>query len=284
MVSDQETAYRYSKQLLTLATKQIAPHEYLEGVLQHASSCMSLGYFQETQDSLELADAFIKKGNFVHNASFRVRFFYFQSCYTLIVYIYTGKLKELKQTIEQVEKSILLYDKVLSIEMKLVIYGNLRNAYIAAGNHDQAAKLLDILLYKEAKWVRSDVYNDLFLSRIFSHLDARDTQILVPAMALAASRQYKQTKSHTKQVEVGLKLCAILVKDHNYQDASVRTSVLSALKNILVQYTEIPQKGKSKFHEMYTFYLIWTNSMLHAQPFHLAAGEWYDSYRAARAV
>lgn len=273
IVSDQETAYQYSKELLTLETKQIAPHEYLEGVLQHTTSCMSLSYFEETHECLELADAFIQKKNFDHRTSFMVKLFYFQTCYTLITYLYMGRLKELEQTIKQAEEKIIIYDKILSIEMKLVIYGNLRNAYIAAGIHDQAERLLNILLYKESKWVRSDVYNDLFLSRLFSYL-AAGTYVLVPAMALAAYRQYRQTASNEEQIETGLKLSSVLMKDYNYEDQATRTSVLLALKNILLQSAGNSKRGK-KFHEMYTFYLIWINSMLHNQPFHIAAQEWY---------
>ncbi len=88
-------------------------------------------------------------------------------CYTLIMYIYTGNMEKLRDAIKKTEEKIILYDKQLSIERKLVIYVNLRNAYIASGTSDKAEKLLELLLYKESKFVRSDVYNDLFLSRVF---------------------------------------------------------------------------------------------------------------------
>lgn len=273
---DHKQAYQYSKQLLAPELQFISPNEYLEGILQHVTSCMGLGYFEETLEGLLLADAFIAQKRFQHSTLFLLRVFYFRTCYRLIVYLYKGALQALQETIEDAQAQIQQFSAQLSIEMKLVIYGNLRNACIAAGDHEQAAKLLDMLLYKESKYVRKDVYNDLFLSRIFSHLANKDYAV-VPAMAAAACRQYKQVEHKHNKYDVGLQIASMLMKNIDYDNAATRKKVITSIKSILHEAI-ITQAGLNKFHEMYTFYYIWTESILQNQPFHVAAAAWYAQY------
>ncbi len=273
---DHKQAYLYSKRLLAPELAQITPSEYLEGILQHVTSCMGLGYFEETLEGLSLADAFISQKRYNHSTFFLLRVFYFRICYKLIVYSYMGLLDPLRLTIEEAISQISNYNQQLSIEMKLVIYGNLRNAYIACGDSEQAEQLLQILLFKEAKFVRRDVYNDLFLSRVFSYLAVKN-YVLVPSMAAAAYRQYKQTKGNETQAEVGLKITSILMKEHNYEDQGVLTSVISTIKSILETHIA-SLRGLNKFHEIYSFYYIWTESLLQNQAFHVSAAAWYQQH------
>jgi len=273
---DHKKAYQYSKKLLAPDFQLISPNEYLEGILQHVTSCMGLGYFEETLDGLLLADAFIAQKRFQHSTFFLLRVFYFRICYRLIVYMYKGALKELQETIEDANMQLLKFNAQLSIEMKLVIYGNLRNACIAAGDHEQAEKLLDMLLYKESKYVRKDVYNDLFLSRIFSHLANKDYAI-VPSMAAAACRQYKQVENEHNKYDVGLQIASMLMKNVDYSKTATRQKVIGEIKSILHEAI-IAHAGLNKFHEMYTFYYIWTESILQGQHFHITAAAWYTQY------
>lgn len=273
---DHKRAYQYSKQLLAPALQLISPNEYLEGILQHVTSCMGLGYFEETLEGLLIADGFIAQKRFQHSTHFLLRVFYFRICYRLIVYMYIGALNELQATIEDAHIQITKFSAQLSIEMKLVIYANLRNACIAAGDHEQAEQLLDMLLYKEARYVRKDVYNDLFLSRVFSCLSGND-YALVPTMAAAACRQYKQVENARNKHDVGLQIASMLMKDFDYQKQEVRQKVLTDIKSILHEAI-IAHAGLNKFHEMYTFYYIWTESMLLQQPFHIIAAAWYAQY------
>lgn len=273
---DHKQAYQYSKKLLAPELQLISPNEYLEGILQHVTSCMGLGYFEETLEGLMLADAFIAQKRFQHSTVLPLRVFYFRICYRLIVYMYKGALKELQDTIEDAHRQILQFNAQLSIEMKLVIYGNLRNACIATGDHEQAEKLLDMLLYKESKYVRKDVYNDLFLSRIFSHLASED-YALVPSMAAAACRQYKQIENKRNKYDTGLQMATLLMKNADYSNSVVRKKILTDIKAILHEAI-IDHAGLNKFHEMYTFYYIWTDSILEDQPFHITAANWYAHY------
>lgn len=273
---DHKRAYQYSKQLLAPALQLISPNEYLEGILQHVTSCMGLGYFEETLEGLLLADAFIAQKRFQHSTRFLLRVFYFRICYRLIVYIYMGALKELQETIEDAHIQIAKFSGQLSIEMKLVIYANLRNACIAAGDHEQAEQLLDMLLYKESRYVRKDVYNDLFLSRVFSCLAAKH-YALVPTMAAAACRQYRQVENVRNKHDVGLKITSMLMKDFDYEKEEIRQKVMTDIKSILHEAI-IAHAGLNKFHEMYTFYFIWTESVLAQRPFHITAADWYAVY------
>ncbi len=276
LVLDHKKAYAFSAKLLAPELQFISPNEYLEGVLQHTTSCMGLGYFEETLGGLLLADAFIAQKRFQHSTFFLLRVFYFRICYKMIVYIYMGAIEELRQTIKEANLQIARFSGQLSIEMKLVIYGNLRNACIAAGDFEQAEALLNRLLYKESKYVRKDVYNDLFLSRIFSHIAHRD-YALVPAMASAAYRQYKQTEQKQNKYDVGLKISALLMKDLDYEAISVRKKVMSEVQSILREAIT-SYAGLNKFHEIYSFYLIWTDSILNEQDFHISAKSWYEQY------
>ncbi len=272
---DIKQAYLYSKRLLDPELQYISPNEYLEGILQHTTSCMGLGYFEETLEGLLLADAFIAQKKFQHSTFFLIRVFYFRICYKLIVYTYQGDITKLQKTINEANLQISKFSSQLSIEMKLVIYGNLRNACIAAGDFEQAERLLYMLLFKESKHVRKDVYNDLFLSRIFSTISTKDYE-LVASMAAAAYRQYKQIDSNNKY-DIGLKIASILMKEMNLHKDEIKNKVMSNVKSILHEAL-MSYVGLNKFHEMYTFYSIWTESILEDQPFYNIAAKWYKTY------
>jgi hypothetical protein len=273
---DHKQAYLFSSELLATELQHISPNEYLEGVLQHTTSCMGLGYFEETLKGLVLAEAFVSQKRFQHSTFFLLRMFYFRICYKMIVYIYMGNIQGLRDTIKEANVQIAKFSQQLSIEMKLVIYGNLRNACIAVEDFEQAESLLDMLLYKESRHVRKDVYNDLFLSRIFSHLATKEYSLVATAAA-AAYRQFKLIEKEHNKYDAGLSIASILMKDCDFENPKTMFTVLSDIKSILHE-SIISYAGLNMFHEIYTFYLIWTESLLNKQPFCSAASTWYKQY------
>jgi hypothetical protein len=96
-------------------------------------------------------------------------------------------------------------------------------------------------------------------------------------MAAAAYRQYKQTEQKQDKYDVGLKISTLLMKDLDYEAVAVRKKVMSDVQSILREAIT-SYAGLNKFHEIYSFYLIWTDSILDGQDFHISAKEWYKEY------
>ncbi|MNT08441.1 hypothetical protein D3C72_1431840 [compost metagenome] len=96
-------------------------------------------------------------------------------------------------------------------------------------------------------------------------------------MAAAACRQYKQVENEHNKYDVGLEIASMLMKNVDYSKTATRQKVIGEIKSILHEAI-IAHAGLNKFHEMYTFYYIWTESILQDQHFHITAAAWYTQY------
>lgn len=266
-------AYQHSKILLTYDKQIIPPEEYLEGIIEHIIYCMSLAYFKEMEKWLAVANRFIQHKGIVHSVPVEDFVFYAQTCYHLIMYIYTGAIEKLTDVIGEAEKKLRNHHKRFSTEKKLVIIGNLRNAYIAVGDTANAEWATEEIMNMDVSLLRRDVVNDIFLGRALLFLMTENYDLISWA-AQAAYRQYTKTKDSNNQFEPGLKVASILMKDYNYQDSKVQKQVLIQVRHILVQQIGA-QKGLNNFHEGFSFYILWVDSILEEKPFYQVAQNWF---------
>lgn len=274
MVFDHEQAYRYSKHLLATAAEVILPDDYMDGILEHITSCVCMGFFEEALNGLEICAAYMEVHKLDQSPAFVVRMFAYNAVYRLIIFNYMGSRTKLRNIIKETESKLIRYEKILSIEIRQVIVGNLMNAYIGIGDLNKADEIWNGMFNKQAKTVRRDIYADLYLFRLFSLLQAGNYSLLQPS-ALSASRYYHKFKDASSLFELEISISGLFIKGQPLDNAGVVKDVLFKIKNRITPYI-MGLKVKSEFQEHYTRYQIWTESLLNETPFHIEAAQWYQ--------
>lgn len=271
-------AYEHSKRLTSSPIQSILPNDYIDGLLSHVISCLSLGYFDEALNILQKLDVYMHDQKIDQSDSFKVLIFYYKICAHLIIYNYIGNKERLSETIRVAEEHLTIYDKKFSAKMKQVILGNLCNAYVGIGDIDSAINIMEWLFRKESKLVRKEIYNDLYLFRLFSSLQEK-MYVLLPSMALSAFRYFKNQKNSEVHFKVELEITSLLLKEHDYENVKKMHAVLLGIRNLLAKH--IAQlKGVRHFQEHYSFYIIWAESMLYGRPFYKQAKIWYKQHKS----
>jgi hypothetical protein len=277
MIYNHIMAYQHSKALLNLRIKTILPNDYVDGVLEHVTSCIQIGKFKEALNGLELASDYIKEQKLNLIPSFNTKIFFYKTGYHLVIYNYTGQKKRLADTITLVERELRLYEDKMPMEARQVIHANLMNAYIGTGNIKAADTIWEQLFHKTSKSVRREIYDDLHLFRLFNLLQNKIYDVL-PYTALAAHRYYKQFQNEATDFKLELQLTALLLKEYNLENVKVRRTLLAEIKQILLQYIAA-LKGTNNFQEHYSFYVIWAQSILEEEPYHVSAAAWYEQFK-----
>ncbi|AOM80036.1 hypothetical protein BFS30_24460 [Pedobacter steynii] len=275
MVFDHDQAYRYSKHLLSTAAEVILPDDYIEGILEHITSCVCMGFFEEALNGLEISSAYMEIHKLDQSPAFVVRMFAYNSVYRLIIYNYMGSRSKLRNVIKETESKLIHYEKLLSFEIRQVILGNLMNAYVGIGNLHKADEIWNSMFNKQAKTIRRDIYADLYLFRLFSLLQARNYSLLQPA-TLAASRYYHKFKDAPSLFEFEMPIVNLFTKQIRLDKPEAIEELLSQIKVLIDQYN-VRLKGKATFQEHYTRYLIWIDSLINNSPYNEVAAKWYKS-------
>lgn len=278
MIFDHAKAFKYSKELLEPTLQVVIPNDYIDGILEHVTSCVCLCRFDDAINGLNVASAFVEELKLNQSQTFRFKLFYYQACYRIIIYNYTGNNIKLQDTVNEVELKMKQYDGQLTLETKQVLIANLLTAYVGLGNVKKVDELWDGLFRKQSKSVRRDIYDDLYLFRLFNLLQSK-TYILVQPMAASALRYYKKYKNSETHFDIELKIADLLQKDHDLERTEIKREVLEAMKNIVNTYIR-SLKGLNGFQEHYTLYVIWIESLLSGKTFHLEAKQWYARFVA----
>jgi len=277
MTFNHQKAYQYSRHLLRPEFRVILPDEYVHSILKHVTSCVGIGAFDEALDGLQQAANYIRKDRLNKSHSLNRKLLYYQTTYHLIIYNYMGAKRLLAETVRKTEENLGRYDEELNAEMKQVIYANLMNACLGLGN----LKMVDLIwekLFNKVSKVRNDIYDDLYLFRIFNLLQS-EVYAVLPSVVQSAHRYYKQSKKHPKHFCLELKITGLLLKKHRLEEVQIKEAVLKEIKQIILHYIA-SLEGTTDFQEHYTLYIIWMESILQGQPFYKAAAAWYQAYMA----
>lgn len=281
MTFNHSEAYAYSKNLLSEKMEAVLSNEFLEGLLEHITSCICLAKFEEAHSTMASVERFIIKQKYDQSSSFMIRAFYFRITYKTMIHYYMGNLKELDSAVQEAEQKLHYFRKQISVEMRQVIQSNLKVAYMVVGQIDKAEQIIAETLKLGPKLVRKDLYDDLVLFNLFILLHTKN-YVLIPSAALSAHRYFKRFASagdvDLESIDAHYKISGLLIKDHNYEDPEVAASVLTKIKDILSAWLTTTT-GLNNFQEARTYYVIWIDSMLSRQPFHEVAESWYQQHK-----
>lgn len=133
-------------------------NECLQAYLEHLTSCICLGRFDELINLLQKLKLDISKGKFGSDPNIKVKLFYYSSNYETMSFTYLGDTTRLKLKIKEVELGLKKLDNNLSYEMKLTIYSALKMAHYFLDNKKQARKYVDLIQDAETLDTRRNVY------------------------------------------------------------------------------------------------------------------------------
>lgn len=272
-----QSAYDYSKELIRQHAKNILPSDYIGGILQHITSNVCLGYFQDALEGINLGSAYIEEYRLNQANSFRSLMFAYQATYRIVVYQYMGNRSALIQTIKDTESQLKEFEMFLPLDMRQIITGNLMNAYMSIGNLNKADRIWTLMNDRQFKLVRQDVHADLYLFRLFSLLHSK-TYALLPSAALSAIRFYKKEENATKQFDVELPIAQLLQRERLYGKREVLREVMETISQIVQRFIS-NMKDTNNFQEHYSRYIIWCDAIIGDEPFYIAAQRWYQRFR-----
>lgn len=277
MTFEHKSAYEYSKELIRQHAKNILPSDYIGGILQHITSNVCLGYFQDALDGINLGSAYIEEYRLNQANSFRSLMFAYQATYRIVVYQYMGNRTALLQTIKETEHQLKEFETFLPLDMRQIITGNLMNAYLSVGNLNKADKIWLLMNDKQFKLVRQDIHADLYLFRLFSLLHGK-TYALLPSASLSALRFYKKKENANMKYDVELPIAQLLQKERPYEKKEVLREVMEAVSQIVQQFIS-SMKGTHNFQEHYSRYVIWCDAIIHDEPYYEAAKRWFKRFK-----
>lgn len=277
MTFDHQKAYTYSIKLIAPDVLVVPSNDYMDGILEHVTSCVCCGMFDAALNGLAIAEVYIEQLKLHQSHAYKIKLFYYQASYQLIIYNYTGNVPLLTEALKMVEKKLKQYDADLNDEAKQVILGNMMNAYLGTGNIVRVEQIWEALFQKQSQEVRRDIYDDLYFFRLFLLLQHKAYDIL-PSKALSANRHFKKLKDYKTHFEIEYSISSLLMKDHNYENPEIRREVLEEVKKLLLKYTK-NFKGAAKFQEHYSLYVIWAESLMSGKAFNLEAAKWYERFR-----
>lgn len=276
MTFDHQQAIIHSQQLLQTSSESLPPGDYINGLLEHITSCVCTGKFQDALKGMEMGNAFIEEANLTQSHAFTGRMFAYRATYEMIIYNYMGNRSKLTETIRYVEQQLQHYDKLLTFESRQVIVTNLMNAYMGMGDMKKADEIWDSLFNKQSKTIRQDIYGDLFLFRLFSLLENK-TFVLVSSAAQSAIRYYRKPENENPNFKLELAVANVLSRKADFENGAIKREMLIEIKSILQKFIK-GLKGCDDFQEHYTRYTIWCDSLINSESYHLTASRWYKNF------
>jgi hypothetical protein len=277
MIFDHHQSFSYSKRLMEPGKNAILPSDFINALLQHITSSVCLGYFEDTLNGIQVGEVYVKEYHLDQSRTFNSLMYVYQATYEMIVYNYMGMHQQLIESIKRTEERMLHLGQAIPFELRLVLSGNLMNAYMGIGEVNKSDELWDSLFNKQSSAIRRDVYADLYLFRLFRLLQDKNYALVAPA-ALSAYRYYRKFEDAKAVFEVELPISLLLQKEHRWEQSSVRGKMLKQLQSIVQDYID-QLEGARRFQEHYSRYVIWCEAILKDEPYHQAAARWYKKYR-----
>ncbi len=281
MTFQHQKAFDYSIRLVLPDVNSVPPGDYINGLLEHITSCVCLGKFNEALRGMEIGRAYIENEKLTQSHAFTARMFAYRSTYALIIYNYMGNVGRLSETIQRTEQELKHYDAILPFESKQVIIGNLMNAYMGMGDLAKADEIWEGMFNRHSQTVRRDIYADLHLFRLFSLLQSQRYSLL-PSAAGAALRYYRRFDDAKAAFEVELPIALLLVKERDYTKPELLRELMEQISAIVTHFIA-GLNGVSGFQEHYSRYVIWTEAILKGEPYYVAARRWYRYFRPGSA-
>lgn len=277
---DHVGAYRLSGELIHLDPKLIGDEEFFNGYLEHITSCVCMGYYDEVLSLLGNAEKLLEAKIIHPHPLLRIRLFYYWSNYSLLAYLNKGERAMLQKAVHEVERGLDEFDSLVNEEIKVIINSSLRNAYFFLGNNKKALEKMNDIMMQASESFRKDVYEDTILFSLLYWMEMKDSDMFLSALNSARRYFQLQRKNIDQPNELEMQIINILksVKDvHN--DKSVEEAYSRIESAILM---ESHQDGMNNYVEHLYTLLFWIRSRHRGTDYFTEARTWYEAHMRAK--
>jgi len=270
MLKEHKQGYRLTKLNTQEVDIKVDNAEYLIAHLEHLTSCVCIGAFNEIISILKSLKEKYNYGFFGNNSSAKLKIFLYAANYEIMSYVYTANYKKLKQKLDEVNKGIIFWDKNISKEMLLMISTAQRLGYYILGDYKKARFFTNKILNEPFKIVRIDVFNNTLLFNLITVFDKHnyDYQEIV---LLKTLKHYKNTNIDESFAYV----FASLLQKHILDDC-IFQKTYDELKPQLHKYFSKLDNG-NYYSENYLIEYIWLISKVKKINMSEAMIQWYNN-------
>lgn len=276
MLQDHVEAYKYSKKMSVLSSDVLDKEDFFNGILEHSSSCICLGFFDETLKLLAEAEKFVQKNPEIQYRQTRIRLFYYKANYSIISYNLMGEQTMLLKTLLWSEEELQNNKELLSSEMKMVLFSGLFDGYFALGQLDHAWKYLNELTQSMRKTTRKDVFDGAQFTNIFYWFEAGEYEVL--KSVLQSAYRYFRLHNTDGKYAIELKVVNAFMKCSDFNQEKKRMQIYKTIAHDLYQSIS-HSNSYNKFMEPYQFYYLYAESKLQGITFHERAKLWYKGHK-----
>jgi len=237
----------------------LSNQEYLNGLLEHSTSCLCLGKTNEILSTLSLVKQNYEQGMFETYDSVSLKIFYYRSNYELLSYAFMGQEENLRKKIQEIEEGIAYWGDKIPLAMKLILATGLKFGYASIGERKKMTQQTNLLIDNYKSGLRLDVYEDGLMWNLMSIFSKNDMDFLENQAEKAHKhfKKYKAEEDIHENLDINFKIEATKL----FLDYS---RYLIDKKDFLIKFKQILEDKLShfdnKFLEMDYPYLIWVNS------------------------
>jgi len=255
-------SYEYSKEMIKLDPGPLTKQEYLNGYLEHSSSCLTLGRTNELLDTLSHVKDLHDKGFFGTYDNISLKIFYYRANNELLAHVFNGDETKVRAKLEEINKEMDYWGDKIPIAMKVILATGLKLGYLALGEYKKMSKQIHFLIGNYKPGLRLDAYEDGLIYNLM-YIFMKDDLDYMENQAQKAYKHFKQM-SIKDNIDLDFKLdVAKLFLDYSKMKMN-KTDFLNAYKK-LIEFKL--SHFDNYFLEIDYPYLIWTNSQLTGKAF-----------------
>ncbi len=274
MLREHKKSFAYSQKTFNAILKSPIDEENFNGLLEHITACVCMGYYTEVLHKFKICEAVLKQNSINNNEITVSRLKYYKEAYLPLCYMYLGDKKRLKKAVSDAEIGIKEIDGKLNKEARLVVSNNLRTAYVYLGDLKSAWDMQKIILTNVENKLRADVYDEMLLFNVFYYLDKQEPMYARSSIKTALSH-FREKKDFKNSIEF-LIFEAFKNLDELIEKKQLKIVYQQIADNIML-YTK-KQEGLNDFLEDYFFYYFWAQSKIKEDSISQIMAEWHTEH------
>lgn len=276
ILQEHVSAYTYSKKMIALNHEVLDKDDFLNGLLEHSTSCICLGFFEEALKQIDSAEQFLQRNADIDHRQTRIRLFYYKANYNILSYTLMGNATQLHKALLHAENEITNNSDLLSSEMKMVLFAGLFDGYFALKQNNHAWKYLNALTQGMKKSTRKDVFDGTMLTNIFYWLEENEYEVL--RSAIQSARRYFTMHNTDGKYDIELAIVQAFLQCNDYANEKKRIQIFITIMQAVGQHIQTTNTFNN-FQETYQFYFLYAESKVKNIPFHDVAAKWYSTHK-----
>lgn len=276
IIQDHKGAYLFSKELINLDPKLIGDEEFFNGYLEHITSCVCMGYYDEVLFYLKKAEQMLENKLIQPHPLLKTRLFYYRSNYLILAYLNMGNRMILEKSVLEVEKGLREYETYINEEIKIIINSSLRNANFFLGNHKKALEKMNDILLQANESFRKDVYEDTILFSLLYWLEMKEEDMFISSLNSAKRYFHIQRESLNQSYQFEFQIINLMKGIKDLNDEAALEALYPKIETAILMASRHP--GMNNYAEHLFTILFWARSKRLKSDYFTEAAGWYNKH------